>query len=317
MNNTNAWLQFAAFFGVLVLITKPLGLYLVQVLDPKGKTWLDPIVRPIERLTYRLSRIDPTAEQNWLGYTVSLLVFSLIGLVATYLILIFQDKLPLNPQHLPALSPALAFNTAVSFTTNTNWQSYSGETTMSYFSQMVGLTLHNFFSAAVGIGVAAAFVRGIARHTSKVIGNFWVDVVRSTYYLLLPLSFVLAIALVSQGMIQNFRPYTTAKTLSPFTTQVAKTDAQGQVVNGSDGKPVLVDQIIDSQTIAQGPVASQVAIKMLGTNGGGFFNANAAHPFENPTPLSNFLQMLAIFAIPSALTYYMGRVVKNQRHGWA
>lgn len=290
MNNVNAWLQFGAFLGALLLLTKPLGLYLVQVLDPKGKTWLDRVLRPVERLTYRLARIDPEREQTWLAYTLSLLVFSAVGLALTYLILRFQDKLPLNPQHFPALAPALAFNTAVSFTTNTNWQSYAGETTMSYFSQMVGLTLHNFTSAAAGIAVAAALVRGIARHSSKVIGNFWVDIVRSTYYVLLPLSFVLALALLSQGVIQNFHSYTTARTLSSFS---------------------------NIQTIAQGPVASQVAIKMLGTNGGGFFNANAAHPFENPTPLSNFLQMLAIFAIPSALTYYLGRVVKNQRHGWA
>jgi len=317
MINLNAWLQLGAFLGALLLLTKPLGLYLVQVLDPKGKTWLDPIVKPFERLTYRLGRIDPEREQNWLGYTLSLLVFSAVGIAFTYAILRLQEKLPLNPQHLPSLTPALAFNTAVSFTTNTNWQSYAGETTMSYFSQMVGLTFHNFTSAAVGLCVAAALVRGLARQTSKVIGNFWVDLVRSTYYLLAPLSFAFAFVLVSQGVIQNFRPYTTAKTLSPFTTQIAKTDARGQVVNDSNGKPVLIDQVIDSQTIAQGPVASQVAIKMLGTNGGGFFNANAAHPFENPTPLSNFLQMLAIFAIPSALTYYLGRVVKNQRHGWA
>jgi K+-transporting ATPase ATPase A chain len=288
--NLNAWLQFAAFLGALLLLTKPLGLYLAQVLDPNGKTWLDPLLRPLERLTYRVARIDPDREQNWLAYALSLLAFNAVGLVLTYVILRFQDKLPLNPQHFPALAPALAFNTAASFTTNTNWQSYSGETTMSYFSQMVGLTLHNFTSAAVGIGVAAALARGIARHTSKVIGNFWVDVVRSTYFLLLPLSLILAIALVSQGVIQNFHAYTVATPLSPLASP---------------------------QTIAQGPVASQVAIKMLGTNGGGFFNANAAHPFENPTPLSNFLQMLAIFAIPSALTYYFGRVVKNQRHGWA
>ena len=318
MNSPNSWLQFALFVGALLLITKPLGLYLVQVLDVNGKTWLDRLVRPIERLTYRVCGIDPSREQSWIGYSFALLAFSLVGMVFTYFILRFQDHLPLNPQALPGLSPHLAFNTAASFTTNTNWQSYSGESTMSYFSQMVALTIHNFTSAAVGIGVAAALVRGIARHTAKTIGNFWVDVVRATYYLLAPVCLVFALFLVSQGIIQNFKPYTTAKTFEPYTTQVAKTDDKGQPVLAADGKtPVMVDQVVDTQTIVQGPMASQIAIKMLGTNGGGYVNANAAHPFENPTPLSNFFQMLSIFAIPSALTYYLGRVVKNQRHGWA
>ncbi len=288
MNNPNAWFQFALFVGALLLITKPLGLYLVRVLDAQGRTFLDRLVKPIERLTYRVCGIDPSKEQSWLGYTVALLVFSLVSLLFTYFILRYQDHLPLNPQGFPGLSPALAFNTAASFTTNTNWQSYSGESTMSYFSQMVALTIHNFMSAACGIAIAAALVRGIARHYAKTIGNFWVDTVRVTYYLLAPLCLVFALFLVSQGIIQNFQPYTTAHTLEGAT-----------------------------QTIAQGPVASQVAIKMLGTNGGGFFNANAAHPFENPTPLSNFIQMLSIFAIPSALTWWLGRTLKNQRHGWA
>ena len=317
MNNPNGWLQFALYVVALLLITKPLGLYLVRVLDAKGRTWLDPVVKPVERITYRLCGIDPEKEQGWLAYSISLLVFSLIGLLFTYFILRFQDRLPLNPQGLPGLPPHLAFNTAASFTTNTNWQSYGGESTMSYFSQMVALVIHNFTSAAAGIAVAAALVRGLARHSAKTLGNFWVDTVRITYYLLVPICFVFALALVSQGMIQNFRPYTTAKTFEPYTTQVQKTDAAGKPVATADGKPVLVDQIVDTQTIPQGPMASQVAIKMLGTNGGGFTNANAAHPFENPTPLSNFLQILSIFAIPSALTYYLGRVVKNQRHGWA
>jgi K+-transporting ATPase ATPase A chain len=236
----------------------------------------------------------------------------------TYFILRYQDHLPLNPQGLAGLSPHLAFNTAASFTTNTNWQSYGGESTMSYFSQMVALAIHNFTSAATGIAIAAALVRGIARHTAKTIGNFWVDAIRVTYYLLVPVCLVFATVLVSQGMIQNFKPYTVAKTLEPYTTQVAKTDDKGQPVLAADGKtPVMVDQVVDTQTIVQGPMASQIAIKMLGTNGGGYANANAAHPFENPTPLSNFLQMLSIFAIPSALTWYLGRMVKNQRHGWA
>jgi K+-transporting ATPase ATPase A chain len=317
MNNPNAWLQLALYVGALVLITKPLGLYLVRVLDVQGRTWLDWIVKPFERLTYRVCGIDPDREQGWIGYARSLLAFSLVGMLMTYLILRFQDHLPLNPQGLPGLAPHLAFNTAASFTTNTNWQSYTGESTMSYFSQMVALAIHNFTSAASGIAVAAALIRGIARHSAKTIGNFWADVVRITYYVLVPICLVFALFLVSQGIIQNFKPYTTAKTLEPYTVSVQKTDAAGKPVTTPDGKPVMVDQVVDSQVIVQGPVASQIAIKMLGTNGGGYVNANAAHPFENPTPLSNFIQMLSIFAIPSALTYCLGRMVRNQRHGWS
>jgi len=317
MNNSNSWFQLACFIGALLLLTKPFGLYLVQVLDPKGRTWLDSVLRPVESFLYRLSGIDPAREQSWGVYGLSLVLFSLVGLLFTYLVLRFQDLLPLNPQGLPALSPALAFNTAVSFTTNTNWQSYSGETTMSYFSQMVGLTLHNFTSAAVGIAVAAALVRGLVRRTASTLGNFWVDTVRSTLYLLLPGSLLLACFLISQGVVQNLRPYDNARRLVPEQVQVPSLDAKGAPVLGADGKPVLGTQLRETQSIAQGPVASQVAIKMLGTNGGGFFNANAAHPFENPTPLSNFFQMLAIFAIPSALTWWFGRVTGHQRHGWA
>ena len=337
MNNPNAWLQFALYVGALLLITKPLGLYLVQVLDARGRTFLDPLVRPFERLTYRVCGINPEKEQSWLGYTFALLAFSLVGLLFTYFILRFQDHLPLNPQNFAGLAPALAFNTAASFTTNTNWQNYVGEATMSYFSQMVALTIHHFTSAAAGIAIAGALVRGIARHSAQTIGNFWADTVRVTYYLLVPICVVFALILVSQGMIQNFKPYTAAKTLEPYTiqvpklddkgkaltTSVAKLDDKGVAVKDATGKPIMVDQPVmadqkvDTQNIAQGPMASQVAIKMLGTNGGGYANANAAHPFENPTPLSNFLQILSIFAIPSALTYFLGRMVKNQRHGWA
>jgi K+-transporting ATPase ATPase A chain len=318
MNNPNAWFQFALFAAALLLITKPLGLYLVKVLDVHGRTWLDKVVKPFERITYRVCGIKPDQEQGWIAYTMSMLLFSLVGMLLTYFILRFQDHLPLNPQDLPGLAPHLAFNTAASFTTNTNWQSYTGESTMSYFSQMVALTIHNFTSAAVGIAVAAALVRGIARHSVKTIGNFWADLVRVTYYVLVPICIVFSLFLVSQGMIQNFKPYTVAKTYEPYTIQVPKTDAAGKPVMAADGKtPVMVDQSVDTQTIVQGPMASQISIKVLGTNGGGYTNANAAHPFENPTPLSNFFQMLAIFAIPSALTYYLGRMVKNQRHGWA
>ena len=350
------WLQLALYVGALLLITKPLGIYLVQVLDAKGKTWLDGLIRPFERVTYRVLGVDPDAEHDWKRYTIAMLLFSLVSALFTYAILRLQDKLGLNPQKFGALTPDLSFNTAVSFATNTNWQNYGGESTMSYLSQMLALVIHNFTSAAVGIALAAALVRGITRHTAKTIGNFWVDLVRITYYLLLPICFVFAIFLVSQGMIQNFQSYTTAKLTETFTVQVPKTDDKGQPVMtnvvvtvqspklDNQGKPVLtngvavmvdvpqldakgqpimtnvpvmVDQLVDSQSIPQGPMASQVAIKMLGTNGGGYTNANAAFPFENPTPLSNFIQMLSIFAIPSGLTYYLGRMTKNKGHGWA
>ena len=350
------WLQLALFVAALALITKPMGLYLVQVLDAKGRTWLDPVLKPLERVTYRLMGTKPDQEQDWKQYTVAMLLFSLVSCLFTYVILRVQHLLPLNPQGFGALSPDLAFNTATSFTTNTNWQSYTGESTMSYLSQMVALVLHNFTSAATGIAIAAALVRGLARHSAKTLGNFWVDLVRTTYYLLVPICTVFAVVLVSQGMIQNFKAYTKAKLTEPYTTQVAKTDAKGQPVttnvvvmvqapkldekgqpvmtNGvammvdvpkldEKGQPVMtnvavmVDQKVEDQAIVQGPMASQVAIKMLGTNGGGYTNANAAHPFENPTPLSNFLQMLSIFAIGSGLTYYLGRMVKNQAHGWS
>jgi K+-transporting ATPase ATPase A chain len=315
--NEHGWLQLALFVVALAAITKPLGLYLVQVLDAQGKTWLDPVVRPLERLTYRLLGVDPAREQNWKGYTLAMLLFSFASCLFTYAILRVQHLLPLNPQGFGPLSPDLAFNTAVSFTTNTNWQSYGGESTMSYLSQMVALTLHNFTSAAVGIGLAAALVRGIARQTAETLGNFWVDLVRVTYYLLLPLCLVFAVFLVSQGMIQNFKPYTKAKLLEPYKITVEKKNDKGETIIGRDGKPVMEEQTVTEQVIVQGPMASQVAIKMLGTNGGGYTNANAAHPFENPTPLSNFLQMLSIFSIGSALTYYLGRMTKNQAHGWS
>jgi potassium-transporting ATPase potassium-binding subunit len=353
---TSGWLQLILFVVALAAITKPMGLYLMCVLDVNGKTWFDPVLGPLERLTYRLMGVKADREQDWKQYTLAMLLFSLVGCVFTYAILRLQHLLPLNPQGLGPLSEHLAFNTAVSFTTNTNWQSYVGETTMSYFSQMVGLAFHNFVSAATGIAIAAALVRGIARHSAKTIGNFWVDLVRVTYYLLIPICLVFALFLVSQGMIQNFKPYTTAKLTEPYTIQVQKTDDKGQAVttniavmvqapklDGKDqpvmtngvavmtevpqldekGQPVMtnvavmVDQQVDTQTIVQGPMASQVAVKMLGTNGGGYVNANAAHPFENPTPLSNFIQMLSIFSIGSGLTYYLGRMVKNQKHGWA
>ena len=296
--NLYGWIQLALYILVLLLLTKPVGLYLIRVLDAGGRTFLDPALRPVERLLYRLLGLNPKKEQDWKQYTLSLLAFSLAGLLFTYAILRLQHVLPLNPQGFGPASPDLAFNTAASFATNTNWQNYAGEITLSYFSQMVGLVFHNFVSAAVGIAVAAALVRGIARPSAKTVGNFWVDLVRLNLYLLLPLSLVFALFLVSQGVVQNFKPYEKATLVELSNLQAPKNDSA-------------------TQTIAQGPTASQAAIKMLGTNGGGFFNANASHPYENPTPLSNFIQMLLIFLIPSGLTYYLGRKVKNQRHGWA
>src|SRR5664280_1573488 len=224
------WLQLAAFIALLALVTKPMGLYLIRVLDANGKTWLDPIIKPLERLTYRLMGVKPEQEQDWKRYTFAMLLFSLVGCLFTYIILRIQHLLPLNPQGFGPLSPDLAFNTAASFTTNTNWQSYSGESTLSYLSQMVVLVIHNFTSAATGIAIAAALVRGLARHSTRTLGNFWVDLVRTTYYLLVPICVVFAVVLVSQGMIQNFKPYTKAKLTEPYTTQVAKTDAKGQPV---------------------------------------------------------------------------------------
>ncbi len=298
MMDLYGWIQLALFVGLIFLVTKLVGLYLVRVLEPDGKTWLDRPIRPVERLLYRVLGVDPKAEQDWKQYTRSLLFFSLAGLLFTYAVLRLQHILPLNPQKLGPVRPDLAFNTAASFTTNTNWQNYAGETTLSYFSQMVGLVFHNFVSAAAGIAAAAALVRGIARHSAKTIGNFWVDLVRVNLYLLLPFSLVFSLFLTSEGIVQNFKPY--VRTTPVESTTAAAPDKAG-----------------DSQMIAQGPASSQVAIKMLGTNGGGFFNANAAHPYENPTPLSNFIQMLSIFLIPSGLTYYLGRKVRNQKHGWA
>src|SRR5262245_28083941 len=289
---TFGWLQLVLYVAALVVITKPMGLYLMQVLDVNGRTWLDPVMRPVERLSYRLMGVNPAREQDWKQYTFAMLLFSLVSCLSTYAILRLQHLLPLNPQGYGPISEHLAFNTAVSVTTNTNWQSYGGESTLSYLAQMAGLTLHNFVSAAVGIGLAAALVRGIARHSAKTLGNFWVDLVRVTYYLLLPICLGFAVFLVSQGMIQNFKPYTKAKLVESFKVSVEKKNEKGETVLGADGKPVMEEQTVEEQSIVQGPMASQIAIKMLGTNGGSFFNANAAHPFENPTPLSNFLQML-------------------------
>lgn len=313
----NEILQFALFVLSLVLITRPIGLYLHNVLDSSGKTFLDSIMHPLERCLYRAIGIDPSREQDWKHYSISLLCLSFVGALFTYTTLSLQSILPLNPHGLGPVSEHSRFNIAVSFATNTNWQSYIGESDLSYFSQMVGLTFHNFMSAAVGIAVAAALVRGIARPAAKTIGNFWVDIIRINLYLLIPISMVISVFLVSQGVIQNFKPYVVA--------QVIDSSFQGEHTGNSACGPANQDRFmlsggnnpVNRQVIAQGPVASQAAIKLLGTNGGGFMNANASHPLENPTPLSNFLQMLVILMIPSGLTYYLGRMVKNQWHGWS
>ncbi len=296
----NGWLQIALFIALILLLAKPMGSYMARVFD-RRRTWLDPVLVPCERLLYRLTGVNPNEEMRWTQYAVAMLIFSAATLVLTYAIERLQAVLPLNPQHLANVAPDLAFNTAVSFTTNTNWQAYTPETTMSYLTQMLGLATHNFWSAAVGLALAIAFIRGIARRETKTLGNFWVDLTRGTLWVLLPISIVFAVALTSQGVIQNFHPYTTAKLVQP------------QTVTGADGKTTTVT----TQTIGQGPVASQEAIKMLGTNGGGFFNANSAHPFENPTPLSNFLQLLSIFLIPAGLTVTLGTMVGSPKHGWA
>jgi K+-transporting ATPase ATPase A chain len=279
----------------------------------RERTFLDPVARPVERLLYRVTGVDESHEMRWTEYAVSMLMFSGASMLLLYVIERVQQWLPWNPQKFGAVVQDLAFNTAASFTTNTNWQNYAGEATMSYLTQMAGLAYHNFTSAAVGIALAIAFVRGIARREKETIGNFWVDMTRATLWLLLPMCIVYALALVSQGVVQNLKPYDTVKLVE--SEQVQKTGTDGKPMVGQDGKPVM-DTVTD-QTIAQGPVASQEAIKMLGTNGGGFFNANSSHPFENPTPLSNYLQMLSIFIIPAGLTYTLGRMTGSQRHGWA
>ena len=310
---TNGWMQIGLFLALILAITKPIGVFMARVFGGE-RTFLDPVLRPIERLLYRVTGVDEKHEMRWTEYAFTMLLFSGASMLLLYLMERAQQLLPWwNPQKFAGLPPALAFNTAASFTTNTNWQNYSGEATMSYLTQMAGLAYHNFASAAVGIALAIAFIRGIARTEKETIGNFWVDMTRAMLWVLLPACIVYALLLVSQGVVQNLKPYDTAKLVE--SQQVQKTGTDGKPMVTPDGKPVM-DTVTD-QTISQGPVASQEAIKMLGTNGGGFFGANSSHPFENPTPLSNFLQMLSIFAIPAGLTYTLGRMTKSQRHGWA
>jgi K+-transporting ATPase ATPase A chain len=291
----NGWLQILFFFALILLVTKPLGVFMTHVFN-RERTFLDPILRPLERLIYRLTRVDATREMRWTEYAMAMLLFSLVSLLVLYLLQRIQGVLPFNPQKLPGVDSTAftgsAFNTATSFTTNTNWQSYAPEVTMSYLTQMAGLAYQNFVSAATGIALAIAFIRGIARREAQTIGNFWVDMTRATLWVLLPFCLAGALVLVSQGMIQNLRPYDTAKLVDPTPT-------------------------VREQVIAQGPVASQEFIKQWGTNGGGFFNTNSAHPFENPTPVTNLIALFSIFAISAGLTYTLGRMTGSQRHGWA
>jgi K+-transporting ATPase ATPase A chain len=292
--SANGWLQFGLYCLILLATVRPVGTYMARVFE-RERTWLDPVLRPFERLIYKLCAVSSEKEMNWREYAFAMLGFSASGMLLTYGIERLQAFLPWNPQHLAAVGPDLAWNTAASFTTNTNWQFYTPESTMSYFTEMAGLATHNFWSAAAGIVVAVALIRGIKRTSSQTIGNFWVDMTRTMLYVLLPGSLIYALLLVAQGVPQNLHAYTVAHPLE-------------------QSNPAQPSQV---QTIGQGPVASQEAIKMLGTNGGGFFNANSAHPFENPTPLSNYLQILSIFIIPAGLTYTLGRMTGSPGHGWA
>jgi K+-transporting ATPase ATPase A chain len=302
--NANGWFQIIFFIFVILLITKPLGVFMTRVFGGE-KTFLDPVLRPVEKLVYRLTGVDEKHEMRWTEYAIAMLLFSGVSMTLLYLIERTQKWLPFNPQNFGNVEPGLAFGTAASFTTNTNWQAYSGESMMSYLTQMAGLAYHNFASAAVGIAVAVAVIRGIARKETDKLGNFWVDTTRCLLWVLLPVCLVGSLVFVSQGVIQNLKPYTKVELIEPQTVQVT----------GTDGK--VSTQTVTEQVVAQGPVASQEVIKEFGTNGGGFFGANSAHPFENPTPFSNFFQMILIFAIPSGLTYTLGRMTGSQKHGWA
>src|SRR5215510_9956979 len=308
----NGWFQILLFFAAILLITKPVGIFMARVFS-RERTWLDPVLRPIEKLIYKLTGVDEEHEMRWTEYSIAMLLFSAVSMLVLYLLQRAQHALPLNPQKFANVAPDLAFNTAASFTTNTNWQFYSGENTMSYLVQMAVQAFHNFVSAAVGIALAIVFIMAIARREKETLGNFWVDMTRATLWILLPACMVYSTLLISQGVIQNFKPYDTVKLVEP--QQTPKMDQNGKPVVGPDGKPVM-DTATD-QIIAQGPVASQEAIKMLGTNGGGFFGANSAHPYENPNPFTNFLEIFSIFIIPAGLTYTLGRMTGSTRHGWA
>jgi K+-transporting ATPase ATPase A chain len=298
------WMQILLFFGAIAAVTGPLGSFMARVFQ-RERTWFDPVLRPLERLIYRLTGVDDRHEMRWTEYGLTTLAFSLVSMLGLYALMRLQAVLPFNPQGLGAVAPDLAFNTAASFTTNTNWQSYAGETTMSYLTQMAGLAYHNFVSAAVGIALAIAFIRGVAGDQRDTLGNFWVDMTRATLWILLPVCVVGALLLVSQGVVQNLKRYDRVRLVDPQTTTNASSDGNVATVH------------VTEQVIAQGPVASQEIIKQWGTNGGGFFNANSAHPFENPTPLTNFIEVFAIFAISAGLTVTLGRMTTSPRHGWA
>ncbi|HEX5085476.1 MAG TPA: potassium-transporting ATPase subunit KdpA, partial [Blastocatellia bacterium] len=300
----NGWLQILFFFALILAVTKPLGIFMARVFN-RERTFLDPVLRPVERLIYRLTGVDERREMRWTEYATAMLIFSVVSMVVLYAMQRLQAYLPFNPEKLANIEPSSSFNTAASFTTNTNWQSYVPEVTMSYLTQMAGLAYHNFVSAAVGIALAIAFIRGIARRERDTLGNFWVDMTRATLWVLLPFCLVGALLLAADGVPQNLKPYTVAKIIDP--QKVEKTDADGKTIT----------ETVTEQKIAQGPVASQEFIKEWGTNGGGFFNANSAHPFENPTPFTNLLEMFAIFAVSAGLTYTLGRMTGSQKHGWA
>lgn len=312
----NDVLQLVLYFGVLLLLAKPLGVYMARVYEgqPSG---LNRILGPVERLFYPICGIKPDEEMSWKKYAGAVLIFSAAGLLFLYLLQRIQGILPLNPQKFPGVAPDLAFNTAVSFTTNTNWQNYGGETTMSYLTQMAGLAVQNFLSAAAGMAVLVAVIRGFKRHSAQTIGNFWVDLIRSTLYILIPLSLIYSLLLVSQGVVQSFGEYKTVSLTQSIAYDTPKLDARGNPVKDASGNPVTEKAEMKEQAIPLGPAASQIAIKQLGTNGGGFFNVNSAHPFENPTAFSNFLEVLAILLIPAALCLTFGRMVGDMRQGWA
>ncbi|MGZ5232580.1 MAG: potassium-transporting ATPase subunit KdpA [Burkholderiales bacterium] len=312
---TNGYLQLAFYLIVLALLAKPLGAYMAAVYE--GRSGVVRFCAPVERFIYRLCGVDPEQEMRWTQYAFALLWLTLVGLVVVYALQRLQGLLPLNPQNFGAVSPDSSFNTTISFNTNTNWQGYGGESTMSYLTQMIALTVQNFISAAMGMAVVIALIRGFARQSAQTVGNFWVDLTRGTLYILLPISFVLALVLVSHGVVQTFSAYQTVPLVQAVEYDNPKLDAGGQPLKDDKGNPVTEKATQKEQVIAVGPAASQIAIKQLGTNGGGFFNANSAHPFENPTPISNFLEMLAILLIPAALCYTFGKMVGDTRQGWA
>ena len=312
----NSILQIVFFLLILLVCVKPLGLYMARVYEGKP-CGLNKLLGPVERLFYRVCGVNPQSEMTWKSYAVALLIFNLVGFLFVYFIQRFQGMLPLNPQAFTGVPPDLAFNTAISYVSNTNWQGYGGETTMSYLTQMIALTVQNFLSAATGLAILIVLIRGLVRRETTLLGNFWVDMLRGTLYILMPLAIILALALVSQGVIQNFKANQTTQLVQPLTYQTPMLDAKGNQINDAKSQPKMQDVTVTQQTLPMGPVASQVAIEQLGTNGGGYFNINDAHPYQNPTPFSNFLEILALLVIPAALCYTFGIMVGNKRQGWA